>query len=75
MKLSDVSKVLSFASFRPDPDDGSFSWKKRFTKRKSLLLNLSRDGVAWRAVSREGALTESGYIQGPLKDVLQEMSD
>ena len=24
MKLSDVSKVLSFASFRPDPDDGSF---------------------------------------------------
>ena len=33
MKLSDVSKVLSFASFRPDFDDGSFSWKKRFTKR------------------------------------------
>ncbi len=75
MKLSDVSKVLSFTSFRPDPDDGSFSWKKRFTKRKSLLLNLSRDGVAWRAVSREGALTEIGFIQGPLKDVLQEMSD
>ena len=32
MKVSDVSKVLSFASFRPDPVDGSFSWKKDLLK-------------------------------------------
>ena len=73
MKLSDVSKVLSFASFRPEPDDSSYSWRKRFIKRKSLLLSLSRDGVAWKSISKEGVLSETGLAEGALKDVLDGM--
>ena len=73
MKLSDVSKVLSFASFRAEPDDSSYSWRKRFIKRKSLLLSLSRDGVAWKSISREGVLSETGFAEGSLKDVLDDM--
>ena len=73
MKLSDVSKVLSFASFRPEPDDSSYSWRKRFIKRKSLLLSLSRDGVAWKSISKEGVLSETGLAEGALKDVLDDM--
>ena len=73
MKLSDVSKVLSFASFRAEPDDSSYSWRKRFIKRKSLLLSLSRDGFAWKSISREGVLSETGFAEGSLKGVLDDM--
>ena len=75
MKLSDITNVLSFAAFRPDPDDSSCVWSKRFPNKKTLLLNFSKDSVSWRSVTKEGALGDENSIAGPLKEVVQDMSE
>ena len=75
MKLSDITNVLSFAAFRPDPDDSSCVWSKRFPNKKTLLLNFSKDSVSWRRVTKEGALGDENSIAGPLKEVVQDMSE
>ena len=38
-----------------------------------MLLSLSRDGVAWKSISREDVLSETGFAEGSLKDVLDDM--
>ena len=74
MKLLDVTKVLSMAAFRPDPDDSSFTWEKRFKKRKSLFLSIAREGVTWKSMDKNGLLSDSEFVPGSLKDVLEDMA-
>lgn len=74
MKLLDVTKVLSMAAFRPDPDDSSFTWEKRFKKRKSLFLSIAREGVTWKSMDKNGLLSDSEFVPGSLKDILEEMA-
>ena len=45
MKLKDVKDVLTFAAFRPEPDDSTAPWSKRFPRQRSLLLNFDQ---TWR---------------------------
>ncbi len=76
MKLKDVKDVLTFAAFRPEPDDSSAPWSKRFPRQRSLLLNLNRDGVTWRSVEKGGALGEAGSIDGTdLKELVTDMAE
>ena len=74
MKLLDVTKVLSMAAFRPDPDDSSFTWEKRFKKKKSLFLSIAREGVTWKSMDKNGLLSDSEFVPGSLKDVLEDMA-
>ena len=74
MKLLDVTKVLSMAAFRPDPDDSSFTWEKRFKKRKSLFLSIAREGVTWKSMDKNGLLSDSEFVPGSLKDILEDMA-
>ncbi len=53
MKLKDIKDVLTFAAFRPEPDDSSASWSKRFPKKRSLLLNIGRETVSWQGGGEE----------------------
>ena len=73
MKLLDVTKVLSMAAFRPDPDDRSFTWEKRFKKRKSLFLSIAREGVTWKSMDKNGLLSGSEFVPGSLKDILEDI--
>ncbi len=77
MKLKDITDVLTFASFRPEPDDPSAAWSKRFPKQRSLLLNFSRDTITWQGLEKGGQLGESGSIPaaGDLKEIVTEMAD
>ncbi|HIG84260.1 MAG TPA: hypothetical protein EYG40_14125 [Verrucomicrobia bacterium] len=75
MKLSDITNVLSFAAFRPDPDDSSCMWRKRFRNKQTLLLNFSKEVVSWRSVSKDGVLGEENSIAGSVKEVVQDMSE
>ena len=75
MKLSNITNVLSFAAFRPDPDDSSCMWRKRFRNKQTLLLNFSKEVVSWRSVSKEGVLGEENSIAGSVKEVVQDMSE
>lgn len=75
MKLSDITNVLSFAAFRPDPDDSSCMWSKRFRNKQTLLLNFSKEVVSWRSVSKDDVLGEENSITGSVKEVVQDMSE
>lgn len=75
MKLKDIKDILTFAAFRPEPDDSSASWAKRFPKRRSLLLNIGRDAVSWRAVEKNGRLGESGAMDGDFKEIITDMAE
>jgi len=74
MKLLDVTKVLSMAAFRPDPDDSSFTWEKRFKKRKSLFLSIARGGLTWKSMDKNGVMSDSEFVPGSLKDILEDMA-
>ncbi|MCP4849058.1 MAG: hypothetical protein GY899_14045 [Verrucomicrobiaceae bacterium] len=75
MKFQDIKDVLTFASFRPEPDDSTVSWGRRFPNRRSLLLNLNRDGVSWCAIGKSGAYGEQGSLGGELKDIVGDMGE
>jgi hypothetical protein len=75
MKFQDIKDVLTFASFRPEPDDSTVNWARRFPNRRSLLINLNRDGVSWRSLDKGGVLGEQGSLGGELKDVVGDMAE
>ena len=75
MKLKDIKDVLTFAAFRPEPDDSSAAWAKRFPKQRSLLLNIGRSSVSWRAIEKGGGLGESGSMDGEVKEIITDMAE
>lgn len=74
MKLKDLTDVLTFASFRPEPDDGSAAWTRRFPGRRTLLLNVGKNQTSWRGLARGGRLVESGSQKGDFKDVASSLA-
>ena len=67
--LDDIKGVLSFAAFRPDPDDAEIPWTKRFAGRRSLLLNINRTHTTWRAMNKRGRFQETGTQEGDIAEV------
>ena len=70
MKLKDIKDVLTFRSFRPEPDDSSAQWRKRFPRERTLLLTISRRRVSWLTLDKRGEFTNAGSMEGELKEVL-----
>lgn len=67
--LEEIKNVLSFAAFRPDPDDANITWNKRFAKSRSLLINVSRTQTSWRAINKRGQYQEAGFEDGEFAEV------
>jgi hypothetical protein len=74
MKLKDIKNVMNFEAFHPEPDDSTAPWVKRFPKKRSLLLNVSRKRVSWRVLEKDGTLGETSALDGELKDVVTQMA-
>ena len=74
MTGADVLSVLNFSAFRPEPDDSSASWRKRFPGQRTVLLNLGRSSASWRGVQRNGKLGDGDSMAGELKEILGERS-
>jgi hypothetical protein len=72
MTFRDVISVLSFAAFRPEPDDPSATWKKRFGGRKSLFIAINRAGVAWKAFNKSGSPSDGESFKGDTKELLAQ---
>jgi hypothetical protein len=73
MKLKDILGVLNYSAFRPEPDDSSAPWSKRFPKEKTLILNIGRKRVSWIRLDKRGEFGEGGSVEGEFKDVLGQM--
>jgi hypothetical protein len=67
--LEDIKGVLSFSAFRPDPDDVEISWAKRFSGRRSLLLNVSRNQTSWRSLNKKARFQEAGSQEGDFSEI------
>jgi len=75
MKLKDIKNVLNFEAFHPEPDDSTAPWAKRFPKKRSLLINVSRKRTTWRLLDRDGSVGEPSIVEGEPKEVLTQSAN
>lgn len=75
MLLDEIKSVLNFDAFKPEADDASVSWSRRFQGRKTLLINVSRTQTSWRGINRKGRFEDGGVIDGELSDVAPSRAD
>lgn len=75
MQMTDIKNVLTFAAFRPEPEDPAATWSTRFPNKRTLLLNVNRNYVRWQIMLKGGELGEGGVENGELKEVVQAMGE
>jgi hypothetical protein len=73
--LEEIKNVLTFAAFRPDPDDANIPWNKRFVKSRSLLLNVSRTQTSWRSINKRGRYQDAGSEDGDLPEAARQHAE
>lgn len=74
MKLKDIKNVLNFEAFHPEPDDCTAPWAKRFPKKRTVLVNISRKRLTWRLMEKDGSLGEVSEVEGEPKEALTQVS-
>ncbi|SKA92090.1 hypothetical protein SAMN02745166_01838 [Prosthecobacter debontii] len=75
MLLDEIKSVLSFDAFKPEADDASVSWGRRFEGRKTLLLNVSRNQTSWRGINKKGRFDDGGVMEGEFADIAPQRAD
>lgn len=75
MEFKDIKNVLTFAAFRPEPDNPGFTWPKRFPGRRTVLVNVSRGRVSWNAINKRGRVDDFGSAEGEFADIAAQMND
>jgi len=73
MNAKDVFSILNFAAFRPEPDDPSAAWRKRFPNQRAPFLSVGRASLGWRDMTRGGKPGDEGdTAQGEPKELLDQ---
>ena len=75
MEFRDIKDVLTFAAFRPEPDNASCAWSKRFPNRRSVLIDVSRGHVSWAMLNKKNKVEDTGHAEGDFMDVAAAMAD
>lgn len=69
----DVASILNFAAFRPEPDDPTSTWRKRFPNQRTPFLNIGRASLGWRDMGRGGRPgTDGDLARGEPKEALDQ---
>jgi hypothetical protein len=74
VKIKDITDVLTFAAFRPEPDDSAAPWIRRFPGRRTLLLNVGKNKTTWRSLGKGGKLLDGGMQKGDFKDLASNLA-
>jgi hypothetical protein len=72
MKFGDIKSLLDFGAFRPEPDDSSAPWSRRFPHQKSLLINIGKSQTTWKTLGKGGKLLDGGIHKGEFKDAVEQ---
>ena len=75
MNSIDIKSILDFSAFRPEPDDPSASWKKRFPSERTVFFGLGRASLSWRGLSRNSQPGELEFVRAEPKEALTQSSD
>ncbi len=73
MTLKDIKDVLTFRAFRPEPDDSTAPWSRRFIRESTLALNIGRRRVSWMALDKRGEFRDAGSMEGDSKEIITQM--
>lgn len=75
MKTSDIKGILDFSSFRPEPDDPSAAWRKRFPGKRTAIIGIGRSSITFRAVAKNGTPGVAEiYRGGEMKEMLSQLA-
>lgn len=75
MNVQSIKDVLTFAAFRPEPDDRTASWARRFPRRNTLLVNISRARTTWASVTKAGVVRAGGVADGEFAEVVKQHAE
>lgn len=75
MKSIDLKAILNFSAFRPEPDDPSASWKKRFPTERTVFFGLGRACLSWRGIGRGGKPEDLELVRAEPKEILTQSAD
>lgn len=75
MNAIDLKSILNFSAFRPEPDDPSAPWKKRFPSEKTVFFGIGRAALSWRGVGRGSRLGEVELVRAEPKEILAQSSE
>lgn len=73
MKSKDLTGVLNFSSFRPEPDDASAPWRKRFPGQRTLLFGIGKQSLTVRAIGKRGGITPPDTLRD-VKDLKETLN-
>jgi len=72
VKLSDIKSILNFSAFRPEPDDPSAPWRKRFPSRRAIFFGVGKSSLSWRTISKNGKIGEFEITRSDPKETLTQ---
>ena len=72
MTGKDIADVLTFRSFRPEPDDPSAAWKKRFPGQRTLFFGISKQTVSFRSTNKAGRFSTPESLRD-VKDLKESL--
>ena len=72
MTPRDILSVLNFSAFRPEPDDSTAAWKRRFPTQRTALISIGRATLIWRGVQRNGRPGAGDFLRGDPKELLSQ---
>ncbi len=75
MEFKDLKDVLTFAAFRPEPDNPRFAWPQRFPRKRTVLVNISRGRCSWAAISRKGTVENTGEADGEFVEIFPQLAE
>ncbi len=73
MTLRDILAILNFAAFRPEPDDSTASWRRRFPSQRTALMSIGRSTLSWRGILKNGRPGEGDFLRGEPKELLAQV--
>jgi len=71
----DLKSILNFSAFRPEPDDSSASWKKRFPAERTVFFGLGRGMLSWRGISRSCKPEDLESVRAEPKEILTQTGE
>ncbi len=75
MKSIDLKSILNFSAFRPEPDDPSAAWRRRFPAERTVFFGLARMGLSWREIGRGSKIGDREFVRAEPKEILTQSGD